>query len=82
MWKRNIGKCMKKKNIIIKHKEKHIKRIVIKIEWKKNEKIIIKYLKKNNNNNQEYRNTLKKIIKKLLIFFKFCTPTYFLSNLF
>lgn len=45
MWN-NIGKCMKKKNIITKHKEKHIKRIVIKIEWKKNEKIIIKYLKK------------------------------------
>lgn len=46
MWKRNIGKCMKKKNIITKHKEKHIKRIVIKIEWKKKWKDNNKILKK------------------------------------
>lgn len=60
MWN-NIGKCMKKKNIITKHKEKHIKRIVIKIEWKKKWKDNNKILKKKkNNNNQEYRNTLKK----------------------
>lgn len=45
MWN-NIGKCMKKKNIITKHKEKHIKRIVIKIEWKKKWKDNNKILKK------------------------------------
>lgn len=41
--KKKYWKMYEKKNIITKYKEKHIKRIVIKIEWKKNEKIIIKY---------------------------------------